>query len=481
MVFKRFDSFMERLKTILEFCNTANQFLKLERVEIGGIRGKVLTQGVQKIHELFKEYYSVFGNRTYDCTDATDFGYLKDLAKFNSKVWSLDRKLGAILTRAFDDCIVSENIFKLLQIFGDLVQRSLIALELSDKIPLLVVKLDEEMDDAKKIFKNHKLRLREQKKPKLDKNMPIISGKLKFVLEVRTKITRSVKSFKNLNHPVCYSTGAEAVFKKYKALTAQIASYEEEVFNSWISEVEEKKLDGLERPLLERNKDKTLKVNFGKDTLTILQEVKHLKKDFPTFQIPENAKTIFRRFEDFRSYNNSLDKIVSLYNYLRQDVNDKEFALFKKELVKIDEVLKKAETTLNWKSDGIDEYLERVIEIVTELNERIRQTQDNVIEIYKLMSQWENSPLFVRTCVAGEEPLLDLSQRDEIKVKRYTDMTNAANKIHKLITENENLFEVDLDIESSKKAWNAYLRHIDNIVLDSLLKTGIFINIYIKL
>ena len=164
------------------------------------------------------------------------------------------------------------------------------------------------------------------------------------------------------------------VFKKYKALTAQIASYEEEVFNSWISEVEEKKLDGLERPLLQRNKDKTLKVNFGKDTLTILQEVKHLKKDFPTFQIPENAKIIFRRFEDFRSYNNSLDKIVSLYNYLRQDVNDKEFALFKKELVKIDEVLKKAETTLNWKSDGIDEYLERVIEIVTELNERIRQT-----------------------------------------------------------------------------------------------------------
>ena len=77
----------------------------------------------------------------------------------------------------------------------------------------------------------------------------------------------------------------------------------------------------------------------------------------------------------------------------------------------------------------------------------------------------------------GEEPLLDLSQRDEIKVKRYTDMTNAANKIHKLITENENLFEVDLDIESSKKAWNAYLRHIDNIVLDSLLKTGIFSNI----
>ena len=32
LVFERFDAFVERLKTIQEFCNTANQFLKLERV-----------------------------------------------------------------------------------------------------------------------------------------------------------------------------------------------------------------------------------------------------------------------------------------------------------------------------------------------------------------------------------------------------------------------------------------------------------------
>ena len=54
--------------------------------------------------------------------------------------------------RAFDDCAVTESIFKLLHIFGNLVQRNLIALELSDKMPLLIVTLDKEMDDARKIF-----------------------------------------------------------------------------------------------------------------------------------------------------------------------------------------------------------------------------------------------------------------------------------------------------------------------------------------
>ena len=35
------------------------------QVEIGGIRGKVLTQAVQKIHETFREIYAVFGNRCF--------------------------------------------------------------------------------------------------------------------------------------------------------------------------------------------------------------------------------------------------------------------------------------------------------------------------------------------------------------------------------------------------------------------------------
>ena len=472
LVFERYDSFFGRLKTILEFCNTANQFLKLEKVEIGGIRGRVLTEGVQKIHENFKDIYSIFGNRTYDSMDPTDVGFLKDFDKFNSKVWMLDRKLGAILTRAFDDCVVSENIFKLLQIFGDLVQRSLIALELSDKMPLLVVKLNDELDDAKRIFKKQQGRIKERGKPRTEKNMPLVAGQLKFALEVRNKITTSVKAFKDLSHPICYSVGADLVFKKYKQLTTLLSTYEDDVFKNWMLMVEKKNMEGLEKPLLVRNTSNgTLKVNFGRDTLTILMEVKHLKKDFPTWQIPENAKDIFKRFEDFRSYNNCLDKIVSLYNYLKTDTNEKEYRLFEVEVLKLDHILRKAETTMNWKADGIDEYLEKVLEIVSELNERIRKTQDNVIEIYKQISQWETKPLYVRASNPQEEPFLDMKRKEENTTQRYKEITAASVRIHELVKENENLFEVEMDIESSKKAWNIYLRHLDNIVADSLLQT----------
>ena len=108
LVFKRFDSFVNRLLTLEEFFLTAIQFLKLEKVEIGGIRGKALTTNIARVSEEFKDLYGVFSNRTYDGLDPHDKGFLKDYEKFNNKIFSLDRKLGAILSRAFDDelCLI---------------------------------------------------------------------------------------------------------------------------------------------------------------------------------------------------------------------------------------------------------------------------------------------------------------------------------------------------------------------------------------
>ena len=65
------------------------------------------------------------------------------------------------MSRAFDDCIVTESIFKLLHIFGTLVQRKLIANELSDKMPMLVSMLNDEMDEAKTIYNKQLKRVKD--------------------------------------------------------------------------------------------------------------------------------------------------------------------------------------------------------------------------------------------------------------------------------------------------------------------------------
>ena len=51
---------------------TVLEFTKLEKVELGGIKGKVLSQQVLNIFEAFQTEYKVFTEATYDCLDPSD-------------------------------------------------------------------------------------------------------------------------------------------------------------------------------------------------------------------------------------------------------------------------------------------------------------------------------------------------------------------------------------------------------------------------
>ena len=167
------------------------------------------------MHEEFNDLYGIFSQRSYDSLDPQDKGFLKDYEKFNNKTFALDRKLGAILIRAFDDCIVTESIFKLLHIFGTLIQRTLIAKELSEKMPQLLSMLNQEMDEAKSIFMKQQKRIKEFGKPLTDRNMPQVAGQLRFSKEIKDRISCSVKNFRELNHPICATANGELIIEKY--------------------------------------------------------------------------------------------------------------------------------------------------------------------------------------------------------------------------------------------------------------------------
>ena len=97
-------------------------------------------------------------------------------------------------------------------------------------------------------------------------------------------------------------------------------------------------------------KTQTLEVNFGKKIMEILVEVQVLKKDFPDKTIPKAAEAIFGRYDSFRYYNNTLEKMVDLYNYLRLNCIPEEFKLIEEEMIAFDNDLQPAENTLTWNS-----------------------------------------------------------------------------------------------------------------------------------
>ena len=398
LIFEKYDTFLDRLKIIFEFCQTSNQFLRLEKVEVGGIRGKLLTENMRKVFLQFKELYATFALKTYDCSDPKNPRFLKDYEKFNSEVWRMERRLGVILVSAFDCCTTPDSVFKLLDVFGDLRHRRLIAMELSEKIPQLLDRVNEELETVSQIFRTEQKNIRETgRHRRAEKNIPIAASQLTFSSQLRSKIRKTVKSLQNINHPIQYSLEAQVVFTKFECLNEQLSSYEMKVYDDWFSTAEERTKVGLEKPILVRVKcNDTLAVNFSRTAMAVLTEVKFIKKLFPHKIIPEAVVNIYQRFEEFRSLINLLENIVDLYNYLKTDTSDVDLNLIRADLTKLDQKLAPAEESLTWNSDNLLLVIENILQDVRELNRRVRETQDNVIEIYREISQFQTTPLFQR-------------------------------------------------------------------------------------
>ena len=88
------------------------EFLKLEKVEIHGLRGRLLGTKVSGVLSQFHEAFAVFGGITYDPLDTEDESFVQDYALFMEKVEDMDRKLAAIFCHAFDDCYNLDSVYK---------------------------------------------------------------------------------------------------------------------------------------------------------------------------------------------------------------------------------------------------------------------------------------------------------------------------------------------------------------------------------
>lgn len=144
LVFQRFLAFSERLQTIQWFFNTVLEFSKLEKVEIGGIKGKILSSRVTVIFGEFQQCYSIFSGKSYDVLDPDDPSFLDDFQIFKQRIFEMDMKLAAILCQAFEDCSNLDSVFKLINISGCLLERPIVKLEFTKKYIQITDMLKEE-------------------------------------------------------------------------------------------------------------------------------------------------------------------------------------------------------------------------------------------------------------------------------------------------------------------------------------------------
>ncbi|CAN0083883.1 unnamed protein product, partial [Phaeothamnion confervicola] len=116
-LFMRLDSFLERCHDILDLTQTIVQFSRLAKIEVGGTKGSTLTASIKQIHADFELAVARFKAVPYDIMDVAAKQFDDDYYEFRCQIKELERRLGAVVSLAFDDCATVYGRFKLLDSF----------------------------------------------------------------------------------------------------------------------------------------------------------------------------------------------------------------------------------------------------------------------------------------------------------------------------------------------------------------------------
>lgn len=94
------------------FFDTVVEFTKLERIEFGGLKGRLLSSRITEIYADFNEQFSLFSSKAYDVLEPEDERFEVDYEQFKESIKDLDHRLAFTLSQAFEDCYNLDGVFK---------------------------------------------------------------------------------------------------------------------------------------------------------------------------------------------------------------------------------------------------------------------------------------------------------------------------------------------------------------------------------
>ncbi|XP_036884188.1 dynein heavy chain 9, axonemal isoform X2 [Sturnira hondurensis] len=460
LVFVQLDGFLRRLHVVEDLLKTILDFHKLEKLEFSGLRGNALSQQVRQMYDEFQELCRVFSESSYDCLDHQSMEFENDVSKFNQRVEDLDRRLGTVFIQAFDDAPDLEHAFKLLDIAGNLLERPLVARDASDKYLMLIQMFNKELDTVRIIYGQHVQEKAELGFSSVHKNMPSVAGGLRWAQELRERIQGPLASFGRITYPCMESAEGKQMIQKYETMLSLLERYETRLYEDWCQTVSERSQYNLSQPLLKRDPEtKQITVNFNPQLLSVLKEMRYLQLR-QMKHIPDTAAAMFSSREFYRQLVAHLELMANWYNKVMKTLLEVEFPLVEKELQNIDLHLRAAEETLNWKTDGIWDYVIEMTDSIHDLERRIQKTKGNVEKIQNIMKTWV-SPMFKRKD-GRKECLLSVDDQQDQMEKYYSCIRDSGLKIHALVQENLGLFSAD----PASNIWKTYVNYIDDMLLD---------------
>lgn len=204
-VFDRFDLYMKRLYLIREIFDTAAEFWKLQKIEIGGIKGRQLTSSLMDINDKFQALYQTWSNIKFDPLDPdpTVKHFENERKKYRDQADTMERKIATILSQAFEECFTIESTVKLIVIAGSLVHRRIVLPEIAEKVNRMLDFYTVDLRLAKDSFEEQMELFKKHGVTGLivDQGFPPVAGALFYIRKWRARLGKPIDELPNISLP----------------------------------------------------------------------------------------------------------------------------------------------------------------------------------------------------------------------------------------------------------------------------------------
>ena len=380
-----------------------------------------------------------------------------------------------MLTSGFDDCGTIFSGTKLIDLFGEMLERDFVQADLEVKHLELVRTYADDLKEVQELFSRDRYgsdsvgKFFEREGPPLYVNMPPVSGALAWVKGFIRRVEDPVRSLAGIMRLLEETDEVKDVRRMYDSILESLQSYEGLNFDAWKDTVDGTLNEKLTLPLITRHPGTfEVSVNFDPKLIRLLNECKYFviqKK-----AIPDIAQLLYEQAEIYRVQTANLTLIKNMYNEMLRTMIEVEKPLLKGLMKAIDKVLDRGLKELVWKSPNPDKdaFIAEAHGLVVDAYKTLAEMKANMKVIHGILAKWTTAPLITRQ---STNKTYNLAAYMEEHVKflegRQKDVTDGGKEIHSQL---KNSNEV-LKVSKGAPAWRAYVEYVNHILVSGLADT----------
>jgi dynein heavy chain len=369
-LFGKFDSFCKRLTKLIELFTTIKQFEDIKRHKL---------DSMESIENKYDDQLETFKQRTGKLLEFQKTQFDKDYVAFNLAISEIENELHKIINEEFKKVHWIDKKLKLLTKYEKILTKSNLQANLKSEKIEIYSNYKREIDSIQINFESGR------QSPKIQRNIPKISGKIKWAKHLFNRIYPYINNFKDINIKERQET--ELSYMTTNTLLYSYIILNEKFFEQFVESAKAK----LSAPLLVFTENSEPRVNLDLYVLQLIREAKCMVR--MNCNIPETAKIILLQEEKFKNYYNELNFLVKEYKRILSRMGRNEADnYFKAHIKDLNLKLHPLKTTINWSSMNIDSNLTGVFQCIQRIEYAIdafyevleNRVHRNMISIKKL-------------------------------------------------------------------------------------------------